>query len=57
MEDIINELNEINNILGEIYTKGRDSFLLVQCRQRLFNVIERIDEPKKMEINFEDKKE
>lgn len=57
MEDIVNELNEINNILGEIYTKGRDSFLLVQCRQRLFNVIERIDEPKKMEINFEDKKE
>lgn len=54
----LNQLILIFNNLGEIYTKGQDSILLVQCRQLLQQIITEIhaSEPIELQIN-EDKKE
>lgn len=39
INNIIQTLSHINDTLGEIYTKGDDSILLVRCRQLLYNII------------------
>lgn len=53
-----NQLISIFNNLGEIYTKGDDSILLVQCRQVLQKIITDIHSSEPIEIQIEqDKKE
>lgn len=60
-ENQFNQLIEINNTLGEIYTKGKDSILLVQCRQALYDITNDIHALSHSQINIvdnnEDKKE
>lgn len=54
----LDELYSIFNNLGEIYTKGDDSVLLVQCRQLLQKIIINIHSSEPVEIKIEqDKKE
>lgn len=43
------QLEDINEALGEIYTKGNDSVLLVKCRQFLYGIIEKIRDQDKKE--------
>ena len=56
----LEQLILIFNSLGEIYTKGDDSILLVQCRQTLQKIITDIHASEPIEIKLsqnEDKKE
>lgn len=50
-QQLASQLEDVNEALGEIYTKGNDSVLLVKCRQFLYGIIEKIREQN------EDKKE
>lgn len=50
INNIIQHLNEINNSLGEIYTNGDNSILLVRCRYQIASLIDELK-------NNEDKKE
>ena len=58
-ENQFNQLIEINNALGEVYTKGKDSILLVQCRQSLYDITNDIKIMSSVQIHNieEDKKE
>ena len=63
-EKYIKLLTQINNSLGEIFTNGENSIILVQCRYQLASIIEELS-VEKHEIIFdkinnkdiEDKKE
>lgn len=48
-KQLASQLEDVNEALGEIYTKGNDSILLVKCRQFLYGIVEK--------IRNEDKKE
>ena len=48
---LASQLEDVNEALGEIYTKGNDSVILVKCRQFLYGITE------KLRKNDEDKKE
>lgn len=41
-KQLASQLEDVNEALGEIYTKGNDSVLLVKCRQFLYGIVEKI---------------
>ena len=50
-------LQEINNALGEIYTKGQDSITLVRVREALYKIIGDLHEQEHIHVNFIEQKE
>lgn len=58
-EEQLNTLNQINNALGNIYTKGEESVILVKCRITLSSIIDSIYEenPKVIKISEDENKE
>ena len=43
-EENVQALNDINSLLGEIYTKGQDSVLIVNARTKIFEILNQIYE-------------
>ena len=50
-------LQEINNALGEIYTKGQDSITLVRAREALQHIIMNLHEQEHIHVNFVEQKQ
>lgn len=51
-EEQLNMLNQINDALGNIYTKGEESIILVKCRITLSSIIDSIYENNPKIINL-----
>ena len=58
-EEQLNILNQINDALSNIYTKGEESIILVKCRMTLSSIINDIyqNNPQIIKINENENKE
>lgn len=50
-------LQEINNALGEIYTKGQDSITLVKVREALYEIIKDLHQQAHIHVNLVEQKQ